>query len=618
MSDSRVGLGCMRLSTDPDRSDANGLAVIHAALDAGVTLLDTADAYCLDDGERGHNERLIASALETWSGDRSRVRIATKGGLTRPGGRLQADGRARHLVASCENSRRALAVDRIHLYQLHAPDPRTPLATSVRALAALQRQGLIEAVGLSNVTVGQIEEARRIAEIDAIQIELSIWHPEHLLSGVVDYCIAHRLRLLAYRPLGGASRRRRTQTDPALVAVARRHGATPFDIALAWLLDLSDLVVPLAGATRVETASSLTRACALALTDQDREELDRRFPAARSLRGPRIHVPGVEPRTGGEVALVMGLPGAGKSTWAEGLVARGYHRLNRDITGGALADLIPALEAAMAAGMSRIVLDNTYVSRKSRAEVIRAASGHGLPVRCIWLSTTVEEAQTNAASRIVSRYGTLPGDDELETLRTRDVAAFLPGVQFRYLRALEPPDAAEGFSRIDIVPFARRHDPALVNRALIIWCDGVLSRSRSGRRVPLTPEDVDVPAEYAATLRRHREDGWRLLAMSWQPDIAAGIQSAEGAAAVFARMNELLGLDFEVEYCPHAAGPPRCWCRKPLPGLGVLFIHRHRLDPARCVYVGAGTQDPGFARRLGFTYQDAADFFNPADDTTHQ
>jgi histidinol phosphatase-like enzyme len=94
--------------------------------------------------------------------------------------------------------------------------------------------------------------------------------------------------------------------------------------------------------------------------------------------------------------------------------------------------------------------------------------------------------------------------------------------------------------------------------------------------------------------------------------------SAEGATAVFARMNELLGLDFEVEYCPHAAGPPRCWCRKPLPGLGVLFIHRHRLDPARCVYVGAGTQDPGFARRLGFTYQDAADFFNPADDTTHQ
>ncbi len=439
MTESRVGLGCMRLSTEPDRSDANGLAVIHAALDAGVTFLDTADAYCWDDGERGHNERLVARALATWDGDRSRLRVATKGGLTRPGGRWQADGRAGQLVASCENSRRALAVDRIHLYQLHAPDPRTPLATSVRALAALKREGLIETAGLSNVTVGQIEEARRIAEIDSIQIELSIWHPEHLLSGVVDYCIAHRLRLLAYRPLGGASRRRRTQADPALVAVARRHGATPFDIALAWLLDLSDRIVPLAGATHVATASALTRAGSLLLTDRDREELDRRFPEGRSLRGPRIHVPLVERRTAGEVALVMGLPGAGKSTWAEGLAAQGYHRLNRDITGGTLGDLIPALEAAMASGASRIVLDNTYVSRKSRAEVVRAASGHGLPVRCIWLSTTVEEAQTNAVWRIVSRYGTLPSDGDLETLRRRDVAAFLPGVQFRYLRALDHP-----------------------------------------------------------------------------------------------------------------------------------------------------------------------------------
>jgi histidinol phosphatase-like enzyme/predicted kinase len=461
------------------------------------------------------------------------------------------------------------------------------------------------------VTVGQIEEARRITEIDSIQIELSVWHDEHVLSGVAEYCVAHGLWLLAYRPLGGPPRRRRTMTDPTLEEIARRHGATPFEIALVWLMDLSKFIVPLTGATRVGTVHSIARARDVTLSDADRAELDQRFPAARSLRHPQAHLSQTRPRSAGEVALVMGLPGAGKSTYAEGLMAHGYHRLNRDVAGGTLGDLLPALDAALASGASRIVLDNTYVSRKSRAEVVRAASAYGFPVRCIWLATSIEDAQINAATRILSRHGTLPGDAELDQLRKRDVAAFLPTVQFRYNRQLEPPDRSEGFSRIDVVSFERHHHPSFVNRAVIVWCDGVLLRSRSGRRSPANPEDVDVVADAGAILRGYRDEGWRLLGMSWQPDIAEGTQSHDGAAAVFARMNELLGLEIEVEWCPHAAGPPRCWCRKPLPGLGVVFVQRHALDPAKCVYVGSGTQDPGFARRLGFEYRDATDFFQP-------
>ena len=256
----RIGLGCMRLSTEPDRDEPTAIAVLHAAFDAGITLLDTADAYCFDDTERGHNERLIARAIAAWSGGRSRIGVATKGGLTRPDGRWEANGRARHLIRACEDSRRALGVERIHLYQLHAPDPRTSLATSVRALAALKRDGVVDAIGLCNVTVGQIEEARRITEIDSVQIELSVWHDGGILSGVAEYCAANRLRLLAYRPLGGAARRRRTMTDPTLTAVAERHGATAFEIALAWLMDLSEVIVPIPGATRIETARSIARA----------------------------------------------------------------------------------------------------------------------------------------------------------------------------------------------------------------------------------------------------------------------------------------------------------------------------------------------------------------------
>ncbi|HZO41190.1 MAG TPA: aldo/keto reductase, partial [Methylomirabilota bacterium] len=109
----------MRLSTDPERDDERGIAVIRAALDAGATLLDTADAYCLDESDLGHNERLIVRALAGWAGDRTRITVATKGGMRRPKGAWVPDGRARHLREACEASRRTLGVDAIDLYQLH-------------------------------------------------------------------------------------------------------------------------------------------------------------------------------------------------------------------------------------------------------------------------------------------------------------------------------------------------------------------------------------------------------------------------------------------------------------------------------------------------------------------
>src|SRR5256885_15071495 len=389
-------MGCMRLSTGADRNEEIALEVLRAALDAGVTLLDTADAYCLDESDVGHNERLIARALSAWNGDRSRIRIATKGGLTRPQGRWLADGRARHLTSACEASARALNVARIALYQLHTPDPRTPFSTSVRALASLQRDGLIEHIGLCNVTVGQIEEARRIADIACVQVELNPWHDDNILSGVVRYCMDHGIRLLAHRPLGGPERARRAAKDTVLVALATRHQATPQEIALAWLLDLSAAIVPTAGATRVETARSVARAHGLRLTDRDRAALDEHFPSGRLLRSQPVNVGDpAAPARDGDVVLIMGLPGAGKTTAAQTFVAQGYTRLNRDDDGGSLKGLLPAFARLVESGSSRIVLDNTYVSRKSPASIIRAARQAGLPARCLWLSTTVDDAQVN-------------------------------------------------------------------------------------------------------------------------------------------------------------------------------------------------------------------------------
>ncbi len=603
----RIGMGCMRLSTATDRDEERAVAVIHAALDAGVRLLDTADAYARDASEMGHNERLIARALRSWSGDHRTVVVATKGGMTRPGGLWATDGRARHLADACRASREALGVERIQLYQLHAPDPRTPLATSVRALEELRRDGLVEAIGLCNVTVGQIEEACAIAPIASVQVELGVWCDDAILGGVVGYCVAHDMQVLAHRPLGGERRRARTERDRVLRDIAARHGATPAEVALAALFNLSDLISPLPGCTRPGTASSIARAASIVLDDEDRDRLAERKPAWPARRERPAPVgPG---ETTGEVVLIMGLAGAGKSTLAAGFVADGYHRLNRDEAGGTLRGLVPALERARGEGAARFVLDNTYVTRKSRAPVIAAARRLGLAARCIHLATSIEDAQINAVTRLIARHGRLLDAEELRGTARGDASAFGPGAQFRLQRELEPPTLAEGFSHVDTVAFERRHPPGHVNRALFVWCDGILMRSRSGARTPVSAADVDVVAGRGAALRRYRDEGWQVIGLSWQPEIADGTRIPEQADAVLTRMRALLDVDMDTMYCPHGAGPPVCWCRKPLPGLAVLAIERHQLDPGRCLFVGDGPQDPGFARRLGFTYRAASEFF---------
>jgi aryl-alcohol dehydrogenase-like predicted oxidoreductase len=584
-----LGMGCMRLSTESDRDEPRAIELLHTAFDSGIAFLDTADAYCLDDSETGHNERLIARALNSWNGERSRIIVATKGGLMRPGGEWIANGRARHLREACERSLRGLDVERIALYQLHAPDPKTPLATSVRALAALKDEGLIERIGLCNVTVGQIEAARRITDISAVQVELSVWHDENVLNGVVQYCGTHGIQLIAYRPLGGSRRVKRTLSDPVLNEIAERHGATAAEIALAWLADLSETIVTIPGPTRIETVRSIVRASTIQLTDEDRTRLDETFPSGQILR-VRDHAPAA-PRRDGEVVLIMGLPGAGKSTVARNYVDNGYVRLNRDEAGGSLRGLVSALKQSLTHGASRIVLDNTYVSRASRALVVNAAAESGLPVRCVWLTTSVEAAQVNAAWRMVSKYGRLLEPDEMRKTSRRDPNAFAPNAQFRHQRELEPPDRAEGFSQIDTLPFERTHDPALKNRALIVWCDDAL-------------------ATRGPALRRYQDEGWRLLGLAWRPQIAERTMTTEQVDAEFAQLKEQLGVAIEILYCPHAAGPPTCWCRKPLPGLGVVFIHRHQLDPSQCIYAGSSPQDQVFARRLDFQYRDASDVLN--------
>ncbi len=266
---SAVGYGGMHLSLQDRPTEKQSLRVLHAVLDAGVTLIDTADVYCLDDGDIGHNERLIARALRSWPGNRDQVIVATKGGITRPAGRWETDGRPQHLRAACERSLRALEVERLDLYQLHAPDPRVPLAESVGALAELQREGKIRWVGLSNVSVPQIRDAESIVRITSVQNRLNPFFREALAEGVVEYCAGQGIGFLAYSPTGGGRLNRKLPAHPVLQPMAARLGVTPHALVLAWVLARSPAVIVIPSARTVEHAVDSAGAAEVTLSEAD-------------------------------------------------------------------------------------------------------------------------------------------------------------------------------------------------------------------------------------------------------------------------------------------------------------------------------------------------------------
>lgn len=275
-----VGFGAMPLSILGRPDEDVALGVIHAALEAGVTFLDSADVYSLDGTDIGHNERLIAKALATWDGDRERVIVGTKGGSTHPSQReWRPDGRPEHLQQACDASLRALGVERIDLYSLHSPDPQVPYADSLGALAELHAAGKIRRIGICNVGVEHIRLARKIVPLSFVQNMLSLYERSALHSrpwrrGVLATCRRHGLTFVAHSPLG-TWWSQSLPDHPVVRPIADQHGVSPHAIALAWVLAQDPDLLPIPGTRNVEHLRDLLRAPDLRLS---REEL-------RSLRG---------------------------------------------------------------------------------------------------------------------------------------------------------------------------------------------------------------------------------------------------------------------------------------------------------------------------------------------
>jgi len=604
-----LGLGAMRLSTAPERpSEQDAIALLHAAWDAGLTFVDTANVYAADETELGHSERLIARARDCWAGDPKTLVIGTKVGMARPGGRWVPDGHPEHLKRACEQSLVALGVERLDLLQLHLCDPRIPWADSIGALAELKQAGKVAHLGLCNVNVAQLEEARRLVDIVCVQNVCNPFDKTAFTQGMVAHCLREKLTFLAHSPVGGHRGVNRALNHRALSDVAWRHAVTNTEVVLAWLLSLGPHVIPLPGATRLDRIESLQRALSLKLSDGDLAWLDEAFPFVRETLEGAMEAPSQKSSQEREVVLTVGIQGAGKSTWVGPLVERGYARLNRDSMGGTLASLVPKFDALVASGATRIVLDNTYATVQSRRDILAAARAHGLPVRCVWLDASVEDALVNVCQRMLENYGRLLSPDELKLASRKDPSVFPPAVLYRFARLFEPPELAEGFAVIERKPFQRRAGAAS-NKALLLDFDGTLRRTKSGAPYPSSADDLEILPGRSEVLKRWRDEGALLLGVSNQSGVAAGRLDVPTVQALFERTCALLDVEIDVAFCPHEAGAPQCYCRKPMPGLGVAFIERYALDRSQTLMVGDLESDAEFARILGVRYVPAAEFF---------
>jgi aryl-alcohol dehydrogenase-like predicted oxidoreductase len=272
---SAIGLGGMPMSIEGRPDEDRSIATVHAALDAGVTLIDTADSYHLHAGEVGHNEELIARALRSYGSATDDVLVATKGGHLRPGdGSWTINGHPDYLTEAAKASARRLGVDAIGLYQFHRPDPAVPYADSVGALRDLLDAGVIQMAGISNADVAQIDEANEVLGGRLVSVQNQFSPAFRSSLGELEHCASLGIAFLPWSPLGGISNAGELgATHPAFARVADARGVSPQQITLAWELALATTVVPIPGASRPESIRDSAEAPEIELTDDELREL---------------------------------------------------------------------------------------------------------------------------------------------------------------------------------------------------------------------------------------------------------------------------------------------------------------------------------------------------------
>ncbi|QQM40199.1 aldo/keto reductase [Streptomyces liliifuscus] len=271
-----IGLGGMPMSIEGRPDEQRSVATVHAALEAGVTLIDTADAYHRDSNEVGHNESLIARAVAEYGGDTSDVLIATKGGHLRPGdGSWTLNGSPEYLKKACDASLERLGVEAIGLYQFHRPDPRVPYDESVGAIRDLLDAGKIRFAGISNASPDRIRLANEILGGRLVSVQNQFSPAFRSSEPELELCAELGIAFLPWSPLGGISNAGALGSRYAAFAdVARAHGVSPQQVCLAWMLAKAPVVIPIPGSSRPETIRDSVAAAELKLSAEEQARLD--------------------------------------------------------------------------------------------------------------------------------------------------------------------------------------------------------------------------------------------------------------------------------------------------------------------------------------------------------
>jgi len=306
-----------------------------------------------------------------------------------------------------------------------------------------------------------------------------------------------------------------------------------------------------------------------------------------------------------EIVIIMGYNAAGKSTYVEDFVKQGYKRLNRDISGGTIDDLAKNADIVLTHGS--VVLDNTYPNIDSRKSIIAVGKKHNVPVRCLWLTTSFEDAQLNACLRMVRKTGKLLQPEDFKTIN--DPNLFPPVALFHYRKIFQEPTKKEGFDSIEKIPFVRKWGKEYTNKAIILDYDGTLRLSTGEQQYPSATSEIRILPGRKEVLKKWKYDGYLLLGASNQSGIARGSVTDKAVKECFEHTNKMLEMQIEYQYCPHRIPPVSCYCRKPHPGIGALFIEKYKLNPSLCTMVGDMKTDETFAERCGFNYVDVNEFF---------
>jgi pyridoxine 4-dehydrogenase len=272
---SAIGLGGMPMSIYDRPPESQSIAVIHRALDLGITFIDTADSYCKDESDKHHNERLIQQALTSYQGDISQVIVATKGGLMRPDGSWGRNGNPEHLRQTIRESFEIFGGDKpIDLWQYHSPDPNYTIEASLTPAKEAVEAGLIRFVGVSNFSVEQIKQARDVVDIVSVQNQYSPWHRQPETDGVLEYCEQEKITFLPWSPFGGMRRHGNLPDIQAIAQIAQEKNVSLYCIVLAWLRSKSPCILPIPGASKVSSIEDTVTAVNVKLSDAQVQKID--------------------------------------------------------------------------------------------------------------------------------------------------------------------------------------------------------------------------------------------------------------------------------------------------------------------------------------------------------